>query len=396
MARLVRYLASAFTVLTAFSWGCLDNLVSAQEECIPVPVGLVSWWPGDGNADDMWDANDASLIGYTGFASGKVSQGFSLPGSTYTEFSRVEAPDAPNLRLSGPFTLDAWIEFSDVQPQTGGIMNAPIVGRWGDTTRGTAGYRIFVKADGKPGLEVSSGGTSKVSAISSNSLPVDEFAHVAGVWDGDALLLYVNGVLEAVTSFSGPLHVPNGIPLLIGGYNPDFTNGPDSVVGIVDEVEIFSRALSVSEIQAIHESGSMGKCVPEPIEVDIDIKPRSCPNPLNTKRRGVLPVAILGTPDFDASEIDGSSILLEGVPPIRDSVRDVNAPVTDEQDDCDCTTEGPDGFDDLTLKFWTQEIVAAIGPVNDGDELVLTLTGNLLDGTPIEGQDCVLILKKGK
>jgi hypothetical protein len=33
---------------------------------------------------------------------------------------------------------------------------------------------------------------------------------------------------------------------------------------------------------------------------------------------------------------------------------------------------------------------------SDGDELVVTLTGELLDETPIEGQDCVLILKKGK
>ncbi len=107
-------------------------------------------------------------------------------------------------------------------------------------------------------------------------------------------------------------------------------------------------------------------------------------------------MAILGTADFDVSEIDVSSILLEGVPPIHDRVRDLNTPVTDGLDECDCTTEGPDGFDDLTLKFRTQEIIAALGPVNDGDEVVLTLTGSLLDGTLIEGQDCVLILKKGK
>ncbi len=43
-----------------------------------------------------------------------------------------------------------------------------------------------------------------------------------------------------------------------------------------------------------------------------------------------------------------------------------------------------------------QAIVAALGAVNDGDVLVLILTGELLDGTPIEGQDVVWIKQKSK
>ena len=53
------------------------------------------------------------------------------------------------------------------------------------------------------------------------------------------------------------------------------------------------------------------------IEVPVDIKPTSCPNPLNPKSNGVVPVAILGTADFDVSQIDPASILLEGVAPLR-------------------------------------------------------------------------------
>ncbi|NIO04660.1 MAG: hypothetical protein GTN74_08600 [Proteobacteria bacterium] len=132
------------------------------------------------------------------------------------------------------------------------------------------------------------------------------------------------------------------------------------------------------------------------VEIDIDMKPQSCPNPLNTKSKGVLPVAILGAEDFDVNDVDLSVVQLEGVFPLKWDVEDVAAPVSDGQYDCKCTTGGPDGFDDLTLKFDTQVIVAALGPVNDDDEVVLMLTGNLLDGTPIEGQDCVLILKNCK
>ena len=131
-------------------------------------------------------------------------------------------------------------------------------------------------------------------------------------------------------------------------------------------------------------------------EVHVDIKPRSCPNPLNVKSKGLLPVAILGAQGFDVTDIDVSTIELVGVRPIRDGVEDVCRPVVDRQNPCDCTNEGADGHDDLTLKFKTKDIVKALGKVEDADVIELTLTGALNDGTEIEGSDCVVIIKKGK
>ncbi len=135
------------------------------------------------------------------------------------------------------------------------------------------------------------------------------------------------------------------------------------------------------------------------ITVDIDIKPGSCPNPLNVKSKGVLPIAILGTGDYDVTAIDPTSIRLAGVEPLRSGYEDVATPVSDSND-CNCTTDGADGFLDLTLKFATQRIVEAIGDVNDGDVRVLTLTGVLYDPvpfeTPIEGTDCIVIRGRHK
>lgn len=141
---------------------------------------------------------------------------------------------------------------------------------------------------------------------------------------------------------------------------------------------------------------------PREIEVPVDIKPQSCPNPLNVGSKGVLPVAILGTDDFDVTQVDVSTIQLEGVSPLRWEYEDVATPYepyTGKESSDDCTIEGPDLYMDLTLKFDLQEIVAALGDVEDGDVLVLQLTGNLLPdfgGTPIVGEDVVVILKKGK
>ena len=131
--------------------------------------------------------------------------------------------------------------------------------------------------------------------------------------------------------------------------------------------------------------------------VPIDIKPQSCPNPLNVNKKGVLPVAILGTASFDVTEVDPSTVMLEGVAPLRWDLEDVATPFYNGIEDCtDCHELGSDGYLDLTLKFDAQEVIAALGLVDDGDCLVLKLTWELFDGTPLEGEDVVLILKKGK
>ncbi|MDR4509914.1 MAG: T9SS type A sorting domain-containing protein [Candidatus Brocadiaceae bacterium] len=128
--------------------------------------------------------------------------------------------------------------------------------------------------------------------------------------------------------------------------------------------------------------------------VNIDIKPRSCPNPLNKKSKGVLPVAILGAEDFDVNEIDAPTIELEGIAALRSCIKDVSTPVVDGEE-CECNKDGPDGFDDLLLRFDTQAIVNGLGDFEDGDEIALVLTGKLLDGTELVGKDCIILKSKG-
>jgi hypothetical protein len=145
-------------------------------------------------------------------------------------------------------------------------------------------------------------------------------------------------------------------------------------------------------------------CPPSEIPVYVDIKPGSCPNPLNKKSKGVLPVAVLGTEDFDVTTIDPDTILLSregvkgGVASIRWSYEDVATPFTGEL--CDCHDLEGDDILDLTLKFDTQALVEKLDlcPL-DGQTISLTITGNLKEengGTPIEGEDCVWVLKPGK
>ncbi len=147
---------------------------------------------------------------------------------------------------------------------------------------------------------------------------------------------------------------------------------------------------------------------PAYVAVAVDIKPESCPNPLNVKDKGVLSVALVGTEDFDVTQVDPASVRLEGVSPLRWSVEDSAIPYEPylgKQDAYDCIEYYPDeygafdGVPDLTLKFNTQEVVTALGEVSDGDVLVLELAGNLLDefgGGAFLGEDVIIILIKGK
>lgn len=172
---------------------------------------------------------------------------------------------------------------------------------------------------------------------------------------------------------------------------------------------VLCLVLSVSSMASTaHASSSISQSLPviitgqgmalqqaTPVAVSVDIKPRSCPNPLNVRGKGKLPVAVLGSNEFNVTTVDIASILLEGVWPIHSAYEDVATPLPDGSESCDCTEEGPDGYLDLTLTFEVFDILSALGQVSDGDMIPLNLTGTTLDGSPIEGSDCVVIRAKG-
>lgn len=117
--------------------------------------------------------------------------------------------------------------------------------------------------------------------------------------------------------------------------------------------------------------------------------------------KGVLPVAICGTEDFDVTTIDPPTVRItlpgspEGVPPIRWSYEDVATHYVGVP--CSGHDLGPDGYLDLSLKFKTQEVIETLDldAFSDRDAIILIVTGNLKaeqGGTLILGLDCVVIL----
>lgn len=384
----MEFLRKHVAILSIAAIGFTTGAANGQEpSCVTAPAGLVSWWPGDNNTDDISDGNTGLLIGDTTFTVGRVGDAFALPGSGIVE-SRVEVPESSNLRIiTGGLTLDAWINFVGIDPQTPGISNSPIVAKWGDTALGTAGYGLAVRSTGTVVFAVSTTGRNIISVSSDAAIPQGTYTHVAGVWTGSQLELYVDGVRQISTPpFAGPIYDNVGVPVVIGGYSSDHTTSNDSLIGQIDEIEIFDRALSQEEIQAIFNAGGAGKC--KTIEVGIDIKPGSFPNSINLSSGGATPVAILGSTDLDVNEINVTTLSLgtAGIKTVG-KLDKYLCSVEDVSGDFSFGPEGAsDGFDDLVCHFVTIMIVPEEG------DTVATLSGELLDGTPIEGSDSVNIV----
>lgn len=144
---------------------------------------------------------------------------------------------------------------------------------------------------------------------------------------------------------------------------------------------------------------TLEKAVPQ-IEnfMGVDVKPGSCPNPINFTSGGVVPVAITGTADFDVTQIDPATVRLNDiVAPIRWNVEDVATPFEpfmEKENALDCHEFTGDGYMDLTLKFAKEDVIAVLGEANKGDVMLLTLTGNLkadFGGTPCIGLDVIVV-----
>lgn len=139
-------------------------------------------------------------------------------------------------------------------------------------------------------------------------------------------------------------------------------------------------------------------CVEAAQPVVLDIKPTSCPNPFKMGRKGVTPVAILGSDTFDVASVIPETVELNGCPALRWSMEDVATPFDgefgDPLDENACSTYAGDGYLDLTLKFDSQCLANATG--GETGVRLWTATGEYSDGnggvTEFTAEDVVRVM----
>ncbi len=98
------------------------------------------------------------------------------------------------------------------------------------------------QAGGRPLGQVEIG--SERNAVGSAALPLNAWSHLAATFDGATVRLFVNGVQAGSLPFAGSMAASTG-PLRLGG------NGVwgEWFAGLIDEVRVYSRALTANEIQ---------------------------------------------------------------------------------------------------------------------------------------------------
>ena len=236
-------------------------------QCVPPPAGMVSWLPGDGNANDIKGSNNGTLMNGTTFAAGQVGQAFLLDG--IDDF--VELGNAPSLRVSaGDFAVDAWVRFNALSHPPGANSGAPqgdmsILDKMSPSGTNTNGWRLLKQADNHFWFCFGGGGGngcvagSATTVISTTPATLGAWFHVTAVKSSAEIAIYINGVKEDSKSTPAftDTHTAN---LRIGSYVLEDAH----LNGLIDEVEIFNRSLSALEIQAIYLAGSAGKCKNRP------------------------------------------------------------------------------------------------------------------------------------
>jgi hypothetical protein len=192
---------------------------------------------------------------------------------------------------------------------------------------------------------------------SNSTIPLNEWSHVAVSW-GTETKIYINGEVDVSTAqcFSPPS--PKWVYLHEWGTDD---------LGYVDEFHVSDTQRTDDEIRS--------RVTPL---VNLDIKPGSDPNCFNINDHGVIPVSILGSPEFDVTAIDMTSLLFSG---LEVRVRGNKNP------SCSIEDTNADGYDDMVCKF-----IDDSSNWSAGDSDSATLIGTLLDGTEFEGTDSICIV----
>ncbi|MFH1724857.1 MAG: LamG-like jellyroll fold domain-containing protein [Elusimicrobiota bacterium] len=209
------------------------------------PPDVAGHWKFDeGEGITAFDAtghgNDGRIYGATretGIAGGALS---------FDGNDQVKVPNADSLNIAGPLTVEAWVYMT----QKDGVGTDTII-----VKQQRSGYRVnyhLAYSNMEDRFRFRVGNMSRDTSLYSETVPeTGLWYHLAGVYDGTSMKLYINAEEEAATSAAPPPGGNDG-PLEIGSGHTKDTAPNYWFNGLIDEPAVYSRALSAEEVRRRH------------------------------------------------------------------------------------------------------------------------------------------------
>ena len=220
-----------------------ENPAPASEE-----KGLVAYWPVDEGSGKV--IGDISGNGNTG----TLKNGPSWGAGSGLKFDGVnDYVDVGSIEITGKaMTLSAWFWSDDLANCSSKYHDCRIISKATGTTEQDHYFMVSTIKKGsntRLRFRLKTNGTTKTLIASSGNIVENQWVHVAAVYDGASMRLYKDGVEVGKTSKSGTITNKSGVSCWIGGNPPSATARPWD--GQIDDVAIYSRALTVKEIQEL-------------------------------------------------------------------------------------------------------------------------------------------------
>jgi hypothetical protein len=177
---------------------------------------------------------NGSLIAQTG----KIGNCWKGDGST----AYLELPDNPTLDFPGAHSIELWVKLSALK-NWNTLYHHP----------GNSPY-VYVGASGQVRYETRKSGTATQATTANNVITADTWHHILCVYDGAKMYVYVDGVEKASQSQSGTLDTTSGVSSVgsVSGGSGEWTDG------VIDEVRIYTRALTAAEVTARYDDTKDG------------------------------------------------------------------------------------------------------------------------------------------
>jgi WD40 repeat protein len=206
------------------------------------PDGVVAWWRADGNAKDSVGGNHGTLQGGVTFAPGVAGQAFRLDGAK----RYVEVPGSDLWGFGRrDFSIELWVQWRALTPSNDiSAPSAVFIGCDEGNGPGRGHKWFFAYGGGFLNFHIGNGTRGGFYAKADFSPDVDQWYHLAVTRSRGTFTIYVNGAPVASEKDDIIIRNPDA-PLTIGQ-----AEGIGFFSGLIDEVAIYDRALSATEVKA--------------------------------------------------------------------------------------------------------------------------------------------------